>query len=88
MPALLNIFVYPGICRMNLKYYPLDLSAGSEVLKTEIKHITKDDKSRFVGHYLVIIDTRVRDLQQSRRLEICKPLKAVASQVPPKGGNY
>ncbi|MEE8541555.1 MAG: PilZ domain-containing protein [Desulfobacterales bacterium] len=38
---------------LNMKYYPVDLSEQPKHLKTEIKHITKDDQGRFKGHYLV-----------------------------------
>ena len=42
---------------LNMKYYPLELSEQPEYLKTEIKHITKDDQGRFKGHYLVGLST-------------------------------
>ena len=38
---------------LNMKYYPLNLSDQPEYIETEIKHITKDEKGRFKGHYLV-----------------------------------
>jgi len=37
----------------NLKYYTTDSSRPTEYLKTEIKHITKDDTGRFKELYLV-----------------------------------
>ena len=38
---------------MNLRYYPTDSSRPSVLLKTEIKHITRDEQGRFKGVYLV-----------------------------------
>jgi len=38
---------------LNMKYYRLELSEQPEHLKTEIKHITKNDEGRFRGNYLV-----------------------------------
>ena len=38
---------------LNLKYYTTDSSKPIEFLKTEIKHITKDEQGRFKGAYLV-----------------------------------
>jgi len=38
---------------LDLKYYSDDLSHPIEYLKTEIKHIGKDDRGRFKGLYLV-----------------------------------
>jgi hypothetical protein len=38
---------------LNLKYYSTDVSQPIEYLKTEIKHIGKDDRGRFKGLYLV-----------------------------------
>jgi len=38
---------------LNLKYCPTDSLKAGEFLKTEIKHITKDDQRRFKGVYLV-----------------------------------
>jgi hypothetical protein len=37
----------------NMKYYKRDTSKPAEYLKTEIRHISKDDEGRFKGHYLV-----------------------------------
>jgi len=37
----------------NLKYYKNDSSQLIEYLRTEIRHINKDDKGRFKGLYLV-----------------------------------
>ena len=38
---------------MDLRYHKSDSSKQSEYLKTEIMHITKEDRERFKGHYLV-----------------------------------
>jgi hypothetical protein len=38
---------------LDLKYYSADVSHPIEYLKTEIKHIGKDDRGRFKGLYLV-----------------------------------
>ncbi|MBW2019856.1 MAG: hypothetical protein JRI58_03220 [Deltaproteobacteria bacterium] len=38
---------------LNMKYRTDDLSSPAEKLKTEIKHITKQDQGPFKGHYLV-----------------------------------
>ena len=38
---------------LNMKYYPLNLADQPEHIETEIKHITKDEKGRFKGNYLV-----------------------------------
>jgi hypothetical protein len=38
---------------INMKYYTTDFSTAPEELKTEIKHITKEDQGRFQGHYFV-----------------------------------
>ena len=38
---------------LNLKYNPSNLTKQPEHLSTEIKHITKDDRGRFKGHYMV-----------------------------------
>lgn len=38
---------------LDMKYYPVDSSEEPVSLKTEIKHITKDDQHRFKDHYLV-----------------------------------
>ena len=38
---------------VNLRYYPTDSSRPSELLKTEIKHITRDEQGRLKGVYLV-----------------------------------
>ena len=38
---------------VNLRYCPADSSRPSELLKTEIKHITRDEQGRFKGVYLV-----------------------------------
>ncbi len=38
---------------LNMKYYPTDSSSPKEYLKTQIKHITKDQQGRFRNHALV-----------------------------------
>jgi hypothetical protein len=38
---------------VNMRYYTAEASKPTEYLKTEIKHITKDDVGRFKGHYLI-----------------------------------
>jgi len=38
---------------LNMKYYPTDLSSPAADLKTEIKHMTKQEEGRFSGHVLV-----------------------------------
>jgi len=38
---------------LDMKYYTTDFSQPAEALKTEIKHITREDEGRFKGHVLV-----------------------------------
>ncbi len=38
---------------LNLKYYRTDSSKPAEYLRTKIRYITKDEKGRFKGLYLV-----------------------------------
>jgi hypothetical protein len=38
---------------VNMKYYTDDSAEPGEYLKTQIRHITKDDERRFKGHCLV-----------------------------------
>ena len=38
---------------VDMKYYTTDFSKPPEKLKTEIKHVTKEDQGRFKGHYFV-----------------------------------
>ena len=38
---------------LNMKYHTTDFSVPPEELKTEIKHITKEDQGRYKGHHLV-----------------------------------
>lgn len=38
---------------LEMKYYPVDRSGPPEMLKTEIRHITKNDEGRFQGHFFV-----------------------------------
>lgn len=37
----------------NMKYYPIKLLGPTEYLKTEIRHITKEQSGRYKNHYLV-----------------------------------
>lgn len=38
---------------LDMKYYTRDPAKPPRSLRTEIRHITKDDQGRFKGHYLV-----------------------------------
>lgn len=38
---------------MDMKYFQSEKAAKPEIIKTEIKHITKDDVGRYKGNYLV-----------------------------------
>ncbi len=38
---------------LDMKYHTTDFSEPPENLKTQIRHITKEDQGRFKGHYLV-----------------------------------
>ena len=38
---------------IEMTYYLADSGGASEILKTQIKHITKNEDGRFKGHYLV-----------------------------------
>jgi len=38
---------------VNMKYYKADSPKPGEYLKTQIRHITKDEEGRFKGHYKV-----------------------------------
>ena len=38
---------------LDMKYYPTTPSEQPETLKTEIKHITKDEQGKFKGHYVI-----------------------------------
>ena len=38
---------------MDIKYYQQEKPERPELIKTEIKHITKDDFGRYKGHYFV-----------------------------------
>ena len=38
---------------LEMKYYSTDTQGSTEELRTEIRHITKDEQGRFKGHYLV-----------------------------------
>lgn len=38
---------------LDMKYHTSDASSPPESLKTQIKHVTKEEEGRFQGHYLV-----------------------------------
>ena len=38
---------------LDLKYYETESPSQSKFLKTELRHITKNEQERFKGHYLV-----------------------------------
>ena len=38
---------------LEMKYYTTDFSQPPEELKTQIKHVTKEEEGRFKGHVLV-----------------------------------
>ena len=38
---------------LDMKYYTADSAAPTEFKKTKISHISKDEKGRFKGHYLI-----------------------------------
>jgi hypothetical protein len=38
---------------MDMKYYQVKRSERPELIRTEIKHITRDDQGRYKGNYLV-----------------------------------
>jgi hypothetical protein len=38
---------------ITMRYYLTEAVGSTEDVKTEIKHITKDDQGKFKGHYLV-----------------------------------
>jgi hypothetical protein len=46
---------------LEMKYYPTDKQGSTEALRTEIRHITKDEQGRFKGHYLVGLSILERD---------------------------
>ena len=53
---------------LNMKYYPTDSSGQTVYLKTQIKHITKDEQGRFKGHTLVgllILERQTSDHNKS-----------------------
>ena len=39
--------------RLNMKYYSDDPGSDAEMLRTEIRHITKEEEGVYKGHYLV-----------------------------------
>jgi len=49
--AVLNHLQEGKIFKM--KYYPIDFPGKAEQLETEVRHISKDDKGRFKGHFMV-----------------------------------
>jgi len=50
---------------LNLKYYTTDSSKPVEFLKTEIRHLTKDEKGRFKGLFLVGLSILEQDTSSS-----------------------
>ena len=38
---------------LDMQYHPPDPSTPSESLKTEIRHITKNEQAQFKGHFLI-----------------------------------
>jgi hypothetical protein len=53
---------------LNMKYYPTDSSSPTEYVKTQIKHITKEEQGRFKGHCLVgllVLEKQASDQHQS-----------------------
>jgi hypothetical protein len=38
---------------LNMRFYKTDLPEPSDYMKGEIKHITKEARGRFRGHYLI-----------------------------------
>jgi hypothetical protein len=51
---------------LNLKYYTTDISKPIEFLKTEIRHITKDEKGQFKGLFLVGLSILVKQGSSSK----------------------
>jgi len=39
--------------RLNMKYHSAEASNTSEFLRTEIRHITKEEEGHYKGHYLI-----------------------------------
>jgi hypothetical protein len=39
--------------RLELKYYPTDKSTPPRHFRTEVRHVTRDDKGKFRGHSLI-----------------------------------
>ncbi len=49
---------------LDMKYYPTEVLSPIKSLKTEVKHITKDEQGRFKGHFMVglsILDKQASD---------------------------
>jgi hypothetical protein len=38
---------------IDMTYCPADVKGSTEVLKTQVRHITRNDEGRFVGHCLI-----------------------------------
>jgi hypothetical protein len=55
---------------LKLKYYRTDSSKPTEYLRTEIRHITKDDTGRFKG--LCLVGLSILEDQDSKRVGIMK----------------
>ena len=51
---------------LNLKYYTTDTSKPIEFLKTEIRHITKDETGRFKSLYLVGLSILEKETSPSK----------------------
>ena len=49
----------------NMKYYTCDALSPAEYKETAIRHITKDNKGRFKGHYVVQLE--ILENQEAKR---------------------
>ena len=65
---------------LDMKYYAADSAVHTEFLKTKIRYISKDEKGRFKGHYLIGIsffenqDQASGDNSSEQKGKIDKPL--------------
>ena len=50
---------------MEMKYYQVKRSERPELIRTEIKHITRDDQGRYKGNYLVGLSAIKRETAKS-----------------------
>jgi len=78
---------------LDLKYYKTDSSEPPEYLKTGIKHITKDEKGRFKGAYLVGLS--IPENQNSKKEETtnivcprCTTSYIVPNNILPQGRSF